>query len=302
MEFLDEDARPRILFQSRTQQQQQQPPSSSQDQHKSQFVLLTITISALLLLFSLFHLQTDPLKSLLLWLSLSLLLGPFAPSHLTAGHIRVGHGPTLQPIDPQPQPLPERKSHHKRSKPIRSEETLTSPPLPASVIDTTKEIDLPAVEEEEEEEEEGEWSEGDLALLKKHLAKNPAGKLGRWEIIAEAFKGRHNVESVIKTAKELGLRKMDGGDDYATFLKKRKLPPSAPQNDDQETKTVGHGDGWSSAEDIALLNALKAFPKDVAMRWDKIAAAVPGKSKADCVKRVSQLKNDFRSSKARSAR
>ncbi|CAL1394849.1 unnamed protein product [Linum trigynum] len=55
---------------------------------------------------------------------------------------------------------------------------------------------------------------------------------------------------------------------------------------------------WSSGEDIALLNALKAFPKDVVMRWDKVAATVPGKSKAACVKRVSDLKKGLRSSKA----
>ncbi|KAK8578122.1 hypothetical protein V6N13_046979 [Hibiscus sabdariffa] len=55
---------------------------------------------------------------------------------------------------------------------------------------------------------------------------------------------------------------------------------------------------WNSVEDIALLNALKAFPKDVPMRWEKVAAAVPGKSKAACMKRVAELKTDFRSSKA----
>ena len=56
--------------------------------------------------------------------------------------------------------------------------------------------------------------------------------------------------------------------------------------------------GWSSGEDIALLNALKTFPKDVPMRWEKIAAVVPGKSKAACMKRVAELKRDYRSSKA----
>jgi hypothetical protein len=55
---------------------------------------------------------------------------------------------------------------------------------------------------------------------------------------------------------------------------------------------------WSSGDDLALLNALKAFPKDVSMRWEKIAAAVPGKSKAGCMRRVSELKKDFRSMKA----
>ncbi|KAG5395221.1 hypothetical protein IGI04_025184 [Brassica rapa subsp. trilocularis] len=56
---------------------------------------------------------------------------------------------------------------------------------------------------------------------------------------------------------------------------------------------------WSNGEDIALLNALKAFPKEAAMRWEKVAAAVPGKkSKAACMKRVTELKKGFRSSKS----
>jgi hypothetical protein len=67
---------------------------------------------------------------------------------------------------------------------------------------------------------------------------------------------------------------------------------------DESGQEVGGGLGWTTGEDIALLNALKVFSKDVAMRWEKIAAAVPGKSKAACMKRVTELKKDFRSSKA----
>ncbi|CAI0549667.1 unnamed protein product [Linum tenue] len=96
----------------------------------------------------------------------------------------------------------------------------------------------------------------------------------------------------------MGEKKSDDSDSYAKFLKNRK-----PVDARVEAAEMDEGGGmaavtWSSGEDIALLNALKAFPKDVAMRWDKVAAAVPGKSKAACVKRVSDLKKGFRSSKA----
>ncbi|KAI4369961.1 hypothetical protein MLD38_018353 [Melastoma candidum] len=64
-----------------------------------------------------------------------------------------------------------------------------------------------------------------------------------------------------------------------------------------EIEEKGKGIGWSGIEDISLLNTLKAFPKETSVRWEKIAAAVPGRSKAECVKRVSELK-DFWSSKA----
>ncbi|KAH0869176.1 hypothetical protein HID58_076198 [Brassica napus] len=63
-------------------------------------------------------------------------------------------------------------------------------------------------------------------------------------------------------------------------------------------KNGGDDETWSNGEDIALLNALKAFPKEAAMRWEKVAAAVPGKSKAACMKRVTELKKGFRSSKS----
>lgn len=145
-------------------------------------------------------------------------------------------------------------------------------------------------------EEEKEWNEEDIEILKKQMVKNPVGKPKRWEVIAEAFNGRHRVESVIKKAKELGEKKVDDSDSYAQFLKNRKALD--PRLQDANEQVVSDGGGWTAGEDLALLNALKAFPKDVAMRWEKVAAAVPGKSKAACIKRVSDLKKDFRSSKA----
>lgn len=164
------------------------------------------------------------------------------------------------------------------------------------------------------EEEEKEWTEEEIEVLRKQLIKHPVGKPGRWEAISEAFRGRHKVESVIKTAKELGERKVEDGDSYAQFLKKRKPFDRrieggdgeldggvvVVENGEDRKESGGVGVGWKGEEDIALLNALKAFPKDVAMRWEKIAAAVPGKSKAACMKRVTELKKGFRSAKAAS--
>lgn len=148
--------------------------------------------------------------------------------------------------------------------------------------------------------EEREWSEGDLEMLKKQMVKNVVGKPGRWEAIAEAFNGRHGVESVIRTAKSLGEKKVSDSDSFNRFLKDRKPVDKRVEEEIENVAMGSNGKeegGWSSGEDMALLSALKAFPKDVAMRWEKIAAAVPGKTKAACVKRVAELKKDFRSSK-----
>lgn len=154
--------------------------------------------------------------------------------------------------------------------------------------------------------EEVEWDDGDEELLKKLMGKHPVGKPGRWEAIAEGFKGRHSVEGVIKRSKEMGEKKVNDEDSYKKFLKDRKPVDKRIEGANESNVAVetvegkGENSGWSAGEDLALLNALKAFPKDVAMRWEKIAAAVPGKTKAACMKRVAELKKDFRSSKAAS--
>jgi hypothetical protein len=151
---------------------------------------------------------------------------------------------------------------------------------------------------------EREWEEGDYEMLKKLLVKHPVGKPKRWEAIAEGFKGRHGVESVIKAAKSMGERKMNDADSFARFLKDRKPVDKRVEEESGEAGVVESGEvmresvSWSGGDDVALLNALKAFPKDVPMRWEKITAAVPGKSKAACMKRVAELKKGFRSSKA----
>lgn len=148
--------------------------------------------------------------------------------------------------------------------------------------------------------EESEWTEEDLGLLRKQIVKHPVGKPKRWEVIAEAFRGRHSAESVINKAKSLGKEKPADSDSYSKFLKDRKPVDKRVEDGDGELVDRENGGevSWTSVEDIALLNALKAFPKDAAMRWEKIAAAVPGKTKAACMKRVSELKKEFRSSKA----
>lgn len=321
MEFLDEDARPRFLLQSRAPTSSNADPQTHQTNLSKPFLFLTISISLLLLGLSLFFLQSEPSKSLLLWVALSVLVGPFAPISLTGGDIRVGQGPILESSPETAQSDEETKRvPQKRSKPRRSADVvLDSTPLVGNIngsLRKEKKIEeyggnsngVASVEEEKE------WVEEDTEILKKQLLKHPVGKPRRWEVITEAFRGRYKVETVIKKAKELGEKKLSDADSYSEFLKKRKPVDKRIEdaNDDENLmaesdgirKESEGGDGggvrWSSAEDIALLNALKTFPKDVPMRWEKIVASVPGKSKAACVKRVAELKKDFRSSKAAS--
>lgn len=59
----------------------------------------------------------------------------------------------------------------------------------------------------------------------------------------------------------------------------------------------GDGEVWSEAQEVALVKAIKAFPKDSTNRWDRIATAVPGKNKAQCFKKFAALRENFRSTK-----
>ncbi|KAL6581120.1 hypothetical protein OROMI_007043 [Orobanche minor] len=135
--------------------------------------------------------------------------------------------------------------------------------------------------EQEEEEEQSEWSEIDEELLRKLMGKHPVGMPGRWDAIAEGFKGKHKVETVITNAKQVGVRKAGDQDSYEKFLRSRKPVDKRVVLDEGGNEMNGeigilnqNESQWSSAEDLALLNALKAFTNDVGMRWEKIAASV----------------------------
>ncbi|XP_010529258.1 PREDICTED: dnaJ homolog subfamily C member 2 [Tarenaya hassleriana] len=311
MEFYDED-RPRLVFQSRPSPS----PSSSVAENPKNLskVFTSISVSVALLLFclSVFYLRSEPFKSILLWLSLSLLAGPFAPSSLTGGQIRVGHGRILEPepVDEQPAETEResrRKTVNKRSKGLNPDfPPEIAYPVPEIADSLSRKVDQNEIPHSAgtgsaSDVEIRDWTEEDIEFLKKQLTKHPAGKPGRWEAVAAAFGGRHRLENVIKKAKELGEKKANDSNDYAQFLKNRKPLDGRMAEEKAEDPATGDGEvkkeTWTNGEDIALLNALKAFPKEVAMRWEKIAAAVPGKTKAACMKRVSELKKDFRSSK-----
>lgn len=56
-------------------------------------------------------------------------------------------------------------------------------------------------------------------------------------------------------------------------------------------------DTWSAVQDRALLQAYKTFPKESSQRWERISAAIPGKTVNHCKKRLTFLKESLRSKK-----
>ncbi|URD71882.1 SANT [Musa troglodytarum] len=328
MDYIEEEARPRFLFSSSSGASSAAAPAETRKVSKFHAAACLSAAAALLLLAYLSLSDSQTLSSLLLWAALSLALGPFAPLSATGGDARVGHGDPLPDAEPAPSHLdldePKRRVQGRRTR----SQKIDGPPPPAATISkpTTAERnkDLIFVDgvasandnKGKEQEEEKEWTDEDLELLKKQVSKHPVGEPRRWERIAEAFQGRHGLDSVIDTAKSLSERRPAAGDPYQQFLKQRKPVDKRAaavevESHPQDGSLMEHGDpkkdngegngNWSSGEDIALLNALKAFPKDASMRWEKIAAAVPGRSKAACMKRVAELKKSFRSSKSTEA-
>ncbi|GAB2212139.1 hypothetical protein Drorol1_Dr00025487 [Drosera rotundifolia] len=348
MDFIDDDTTPRPRFILRSQPPPLQPPAA--DPNHRLLRLITTPLSLLLFTLTLLYVDSQFLQPLFLWVSLSLLLGPFAPPYLTAGHIHVGQGCVIEfPTNPETPPDESRgKPSGRRQKGKRVDEFGSSGSGQSGVKGDGNEGLGFGMRNERNGKmgfegvevgsnglnqsgpgigdfgklgfgmrnggggekgfgggEEREWSEEDLELLRKVMVKYPVGKHKRWEVIAEVFDGRYMVSSVIKAGKALGEAKPEDKDSYSRFLRNRKRDSvrevdgeGGGQGGGEEGKLGDEVKSWSSGEDIALLNALKVFRKDVAMRWEKIAAAVPGKSKAACMKRVSELKKDFRSSKA----
>ncbi|CAL5003926.1 unnamed protein product [Urochloa decumbens] len=254
------------------------------------------------------------LSSLLMWIASSLLLAPFAPAWATGGDISVGRGRLLPPQEPvQEEPIPDPAPAARRGRRQNAAATLAKPSDPVAAAVTPAASLQPlqkaaaaaggaGADGGEREEDAGEWTDQELELLRRQMVKHPAGEPQRWEKIAAVFGGRRTPESVIRAAKSGAAAA--GGGSFEQFLRKRKpLDPRADGADAGDNADVGgeSADGaWSAGDDRALLNALKEFPKDTAMRWEKVAAAVPGKTKAACMKRVTELKRDFRSNKAAS--
>ncbi|KAJ3692578.1 hypothetical protein LUZ60_011673 [Juncus effusus] len=302
MDYLDEydDARPRVLFKGG---RVSSPPTPAIAAVSKPHLAICLSAALLLFLAAYYSLDSSILFSFLIWFGFSLLLAPFAPVSATGGEFSVGRGPVLPEVEEEVVAIENADAYSNRRG--RSRKQVERLPEQNQVVfarsDQNSRSEQKSIVKEkksEEQEQESEWTETDLDLLKKQMAKfNVAGDPNRWEKISIPFKGKHGLESVIRKVKSIQERKAVQDDPFEQFLKKRK--PVDPQSGEGNNSEVHRKEeSWSSSDDLALLNALKAFPKDVENRWDKIAEALPGKSKGGCVKRVGELKKGFRDKKA----
>ncbi|KAL2521292.1 Myb-like DNA-binding domain [Forsythia ovata] len=162
------------------------------------------------------------------------------------------------------------------------------------------------------------WSKEEIELLRKGMQKHPKGTSRRWEVVSEYIGTGRSVEDILKATKTVLLQKPDSAKAFDSFLEKRKPAPSIAsplstreevegdniakknasdlsnlqelpnhsrscENSDHSsaanvlTSSSDH-DTWSDMQEKALVQALKTFPKETNQRWERVAAAVPGKT------------------------
>ncbi|CAJ1963718.1 unnamed protein product [Sphenostylis stenocarpa] len=177
------------------------------------------------------------------------------------------------------------------------------------------------------------WNKEEIDLLRKGMQKYPKGTSRRWEVISEYIGTGRSVEEIMKATKTVLLQKPDSSKAFDTFLEKRKpgaqsiesplttreelegvpTPVSSTNNtEDSHSKSTdsqnsasangvsssSEQDVWSAVQERALVQALKAFPKETSQRWERVAAAVPGKTVNQCKKKFALMKESFRNKKS----
>lgn len=153
------------------------------------------------------------------------------------------------------------------------------------------------------------WNEEDLQLLIKAVNLFPAGTNARWEVVAN-YMNLHSTTGIKRTAKDVinkakNLQRLDPTQkdeiNKKAFEKFKKEHSAVPPTVDNATPSERFDDPaapWTTEEQKLLEQALKTFPVSTAERWDKIASAVPGRSKKDCMKRYKELVEMVKAKKA----
>uniref|UniRef100_A0A3P9DV59 DnaJ homolog subfamily C member 2 n=1 Tax=Maylandia zebra TaxID=106582 RepID=A0A3P9DV59_9CICH len=156
------------------------------------------------------------------------------------------------------------------------------------------------------------WNEEDLQLLIKAVNLFPAGTNARWEVIAD-YMNTHSTSGMKRTAKDVinkakNLQRLDPVQkdeiNRKAFEKFKKEHTSVPPSIDNAVPSErfdgsdGNAAPWTTEEQKLLEQALKTYPVNTPERWEKIAAAVRGRSKKDCMKRYKELVEMVKAKKA----
>ncbi|CAN0860324.1 DnaJ homolog subfamily C member 2 [Linum grandiflorum] len=123
-----------------------------------------------------------------------------------------------------------------------------------------------------------------------------------------------SIASPLTTREEVGLVNPQNSEDSAAKADNTEESPSGSSDNTKTdegnsaanttpsssstSSSSSEQDVWSAVQERALVQALKTFPKDANQRWERVAAAVPGKTVNQCKKKFALLKESFRSKKS----
>ncbi|CAN0203973.1 unnamed protein product, partial [Laminaria digitata] len=145
------------------------------------------------------------------------------------------------------------------------------------------------------------WEENELSSLAKAIVKFPAGSQNRWEhiaqFIAQATRAKEPFSKEDCIAKYQQIHAAPAGPQKvitpaAAVPAAASTVTSAPE---RPSRRQPKEDVWSQAQQQQLETALIRFPMgmDKNERWASISAAVPGKSKKQCVERFKFVKTQL---------
>ncbi|NXE59940.1 DNJC2 protein, partial [Calcarius ornatus] len=149
------------------------------------------------------------------------------------------------------------------------------------------------------------WPEDDLQLLIKAVNLFPAGTNSRYfSGVAQGAPGFSCLfDMVIPWALHEFYPHQKDDINKKAFDKFKKEHGVVPQMDSAAPSERFEGSPldsspWTTEEQKLLEQALKTYPVNTPERWEKIAAAVPGRSKKDCMKRYKELVEMVKAKKA----
>ena len=152
------------------------------------------------------------------------------------------------------------------------------------------------------------------------MAKWPGGVSQRWDRITAYINSsmethtdsdtqhtaaqpqRRTVKDVLARVKLEELRAARGKPDLTDTQRAAPVPAAHSAADGGGAGGVGvekrTKEEWSDEEQSAFESALRTVPRDVDDRWERIAAVVSSKSKAQCIRRFKEIRAQILASKA----
>ncbi|XP_057470136.1 uncharacterized protein LOC130759073 [Actinidia eriantha] len=116
--------------------------------------------------------------------------------------------------------------------------------------------------------------------------------------IASPLTTREEVEGVsISNGANSSAAKTDNDNKSSSQVANDKKSDDVMTNANDGISSSLDQDVWSAVQERALVQALKTFPKETSQRWERVAAAVPGKTVNQCKKKFALLKENFRNKK-----